>query len=87
MPETGAWGLSWVAAFDMRCSLLRGHYFLTVGVSRYDPTGNEYVALDRRVDAIVLTVTGPDTHAEGVTDLEAGISMSAAGVGAIGIMR
>ncbi|MGY1458835.1 ABC transporter ATP-binding protein [Luteimonas sp. A534] len=76
-----------VAAFDMRCSLLRGHYFLTVGVSRYDPSGNEYVALDRRVDAIVLTVTGPDTHAEGVTDLEAGISMSAAGAGAIGIMR
>ncbi|MEN1972212.1 ABC transporter ATP-binding protein [Luteimonas sp. MJ204] len=76
-----------VAAFDMRCSLLRGHYFLTVGVSRYDPSSNEYVALDRRVDAIVLTVTGLDTHAEGVTDLEAAIAMSAAGAGAIGVMQ
>ena len=71
----------------MRCSLLRGHYFLTVGVSRYEPAGNEYVALDRRVDAIVLTVTGPDTHAEGVADLEAAIALTATGAGAIGTMR
>ncbi|MGY0650765.1 ABC transporter ATP-binding protein [Luteimonas sp. A537] len=76
-----------VATFDMRCSLLRGHYFLTVGVSRYDRSSDEYVALDRRIDAIVLTVTGADTDADGLADLEAAIAMSAAGAGAIGVMR
>jgi lipopolysaccharide transport system ATP-binding protein len=74
-----------VAEFDLRCSLLRGHYFVTVGVSRFDETGSDVLALDRRTDAIVLTVVGEDTHAEGTTDLEAAIMLAvpAAGTGAI----
>ena len=74
-----------IAEFDLRCSLLRGHYFVTVGVSRFDDTGTEVFALDRRADAIVLTVVGEDTHAEGTTDLEAAILLAvpAAGAGAI----
>ena len=57
--------------FDMRCSLLRGQYFLTVGVSRLDDDGSEIHAVDRRSDAIILAVTGVDRHAEGTADLEA----------------
>jgi lipopolysaccharide transport system ATP-binding protein len=75
-----------VATFDMRCALLRGHYFMTVGVSRLDPVTSEYHAIDRRVDAIVLTVTGPDEHADGVADMEGALTVSAAGQGVIGVM-
>jgi len=72
-----------VVTFDMRCSLLRGHYFLTVGVSRYHPVDREIVALDRRVDAIVLNVIGADTHAEGLADMEAEIAVDVRGAGRI----
>lgn len=57
--------------FDMRCALLRGHYFVTVGVSRLDEDGSEVHALDRRSDAIILGVTGHVRHAEGTAELEA----------------
>lgn len=57
--------------FDMRCALLRGQYFLTVGVSRLDEDGSEIHAIDRRADAIILAVTGTGRHAEGTVDLEA----------------
>lgn len=63
------------AQFDMRCSLLRGQYFLTVGVSRLSE-GGEIHALDRRTDAVILGVTGDLSHAEGVADLEASIVMT-----------
>jgi lipopolysaccharide transport system ATP-binding protein len=63
--------------FDMRCALLRGHYFLTVGVSRLDENGSEIHAIDRRSDAIILAVTGADRHAEGTADLEAEFSPAA----------
>ena len=57
--------------FDMRCALLRGHYFVTVGVSRLDEDGSEVHAIDRRSDSIILAVTGHVRHAEGTADLEA----------------
>lgn len=60
--------------FDMRCALLRGHYFVTVGVSRLDEDGSEVHALDRRSDAIILGVTGHMRHAEGAAELEASFS-------------
>jgi lipopolysaccharide transport system ATP-binding protein len=72
-----------IAEFDLRCSLLRGHYFVTVGVSRFDGTGTEVFAVDRRADAIVLTVVGEESHAEGTADLEARIQVVAPAVGAL----
>ncbi len=63
--------------FDMRCALLRGQYFLTVGVSRLDEDGTEIHAVDRRSDAIILAVTGMGRHAEGTADLEVEFSPGA----------
>lgn len=62
-----------VAEFDLRCSLLRGQYFVTVGVSQLDEDGFEIHAVDRRSDAFILTVTGAVAHAEGIADMEARI--------------
>ncbi|MBC7988354.1 MAG: ABC transporter ATP-binding protein [Luteimonas sp.] len=75
-----------IAEFDLRCSLLRGHYFVTVGVSRFDQTGSEIVAIDRRADSIVLNVLGDNTHAEGLADLEASISIGDRGIGRIRVL-
>jgi lipopolysaccharide transport system ATP-binding protein len=74
-----------VADFDLRCALLRGHYFVTVGVSRHDAEEG-IVAVDRRTDAIVLTVLGDATHAEGLADLEANISVATSGTGEIRVV-
>jgi lipopolysaccharide transport system ATP-binding protein len=60
-----------VATFDLRCSLLRGQYFVTVGVSRFDEEGVEIHAVDRRANSIILSVAGEGTHAQGVADMEA----------------
>lgn len=60
-----------VARFDLRCSLLRGQYFVTVGVSRYDAEGIEIHAVDRRGGSIILSVSGDSNHAEGLADLQA----------------
>ena len=70
---TCAAGSSVIVEFDLRCSLLPGQYFVTVGVSRFDANGVEILAVDRRSDAIVLNVLGGNTHAEGLADLEASI--------------
>lgn len=59
-----------VAVFDLRCSLLKGQYFVTVGVSQFDEFGNEIHAIDRRVDSIILSVSGASNHAEGLADLQ-----------------
>ncbi len=64
-----------VATFDLRCSLLRGQYFVTVGVSRLDEDGSEIHALDRRSDSIILTVSGELSHAEGIADLQAAFEL------------
>lgn len=66
-----------LAEFDLRCSLLRGQYFVTVGVSRLDEDGHEIHALDRRADVLILTVTGELNHAEGMADLEARFNLQA----------
>ncbi len=58
-----------VVAFDMRCVLLPGQYFLGMGVSRYVEGGGEIVALDRRVDGVILTVLGDQARASGYVDL------------------
>lgn len=60
-----------IAEFDLRCSLLRGQYFVTVGVSRFDEDGTEVHAVDRRAHSIILSVTGELSHAEGIADLQA----------------
>lgn len=64
-----------VATFDLRCSLLRGQYFVTVGVSCLDEDGSQVHALDRRSDAIILTVSGEQTHAEGIADMQAAFAL------------
>ncbi|MBB1472872.1 ABC transporter ATP-binding protein [Luteimonas sp. MC1782] len=70
-------GTTAIAEFDLRCSLLRGQYFVTVGVSQLDEDGHEIHAVDRRSDVLILTVTGELNHAEGVADMEAGFSLDA----------
>lgn len=74
-----------VAEFELRCALLRGHYFVTVGVSRHDAEEG-IVAIDRRADAIVLSVLGDATHAEGIADLEARISVDSRGAGGLRVL-
>ena len=67
-----------VVAFDMRCALLPGQYFLGMGVSRYEEGGDEVVAIDRRVDAVILTVLGDQARANGYVDLACEIQVDAA---------
>ena len=69
-----------VAEFDLYCALLRGQYFLTVGVSRHDADSQVH-AIDRRTDAIILSVTGATNHAEGIADMQARIDVAEAGRG------
>jgi lipopolysaccharide transport system ATP-binding protein len=64
-----------VSEFRLRCTLLPGQYFLTLGVSRFLEGGNEIVAIDRRVDAVILTVLGGSGQAQGYADLEAEIAI------------
>ncbi|HEY4528857.1 MAG TPA: ABC transporter ATP-binding protein [Luteimonas sp.] len=68
-------GTTAVGEFDLRCALLRGQYFVTVGVSRLDEDGIEIHAVDRRTDAVILTVAGEVRHAEGVADMEAAFNI------------
>lgn len=56
--------------FDLRAALLPGQYFVTVGVSQYDERGIEIQAMDRRVDAVLLTVIGSMHHTNGLADME-----------------
>jgi lipopolysaccharide transport system ATP-binding protein len=56
--------------FDIRASVLPGQYFVTVGASQYDEQGMEIRAMDRRVDAILLTVIGGSKHTNGLADME-----------------
>ena len=79
-------GTTLVAEFDLRCALLRGQYFVTVGVSQLDGDGHEIHAIDRRTDVLILTVTGELSHAEGVADMEAGFSFQER-TGAIRVMQ
>lgn len=64
-----------IAKFSFEITLLPGLYYLSVGVSRFDEQGIEIEALDRRMDAIVLTVVGKSGHALGVADLNASIEL------------
>ena len=64
-----------VAEFDLRCGLTPGQYFVTLGVSKFDDDGHEIFALDRRVDAVILTVIGDRSACQGVADLEARIQV------------
>jgi len=67
--------------FDLRATLLPGQYFVTVGVSQYDDQGVEIRAMDRRVDAIILTVIGGSQHTNGIADMELDIHVTEAGGG------
>lgn len=66
-----------VAEFKLSNALLPGQYFLTVGVSRFDEDG-EVQALDRRIDAIILTVIGSPKHASGMANLNLDVSLHSA---------
>jgi|LSQX01.3.fsa_nt_gb lipopolysaccharide transport system ATP-binding protein len=67
-----------VVTFNLRCALLPGQYFLGLGVSRYQEGGNEIVAIDRRVDSVVLTVLGREGEANGYADMECAIAVDPA---------
>jgi lipopolysaccharide transport system ATP-binding protein len=71
-----------LVSFNLRCALLPGQYFLGLGVSRYLEGGNEIVAIDRRVDSIVLTVLGPQGEATGYADMECAIDIGDVSAGA-----
>jgi len=70
-----------VAEFKLRCALLPGQYFLALGVSRFTEGGTEIIAIDRRIDAVILTVMGESGRAEGYSDLEAEIELAHADAG------
>ncbi|WP_132998972.1 ABC transporter ATP-binding protein [Luteimonas arsenica] len=70
-----------VANFDLRCGLTPGQYFVTLGVSKFDDQGHEIFALDRRVDAVIITVIGDKSACQGVADLEAVIGVADAASG------
>jgi lipopolysaccharide transport system ATP-binding protein len=70
-------GTTAVVEFALRCALLRGQYFVTVGMSQLGDDGHEIHAIDRRLDVLILTVTGPLSHAEGVADMEAEFRLEA----------
>jgi lipopolysaccharide transport system ATP-binding protein len=63
--------------FRLRNTLLPGKYFLTLGMSQKAPTGPSFEALDRRMDAIVITVLGDNQKAHGVTDVGLSIEIPA----------
>lgn len=63
-------GTTLAVDFNLRCALLPGQYFVTVGVSRHLEDGVEVAAIDRRSDALILSVVGERRHAEGVADME-----------------
>lgn len=65
--------------FDLRAALLPGQYFVTVGVSQYDDRGVEIRAMDRRVDAIILTIIGGVQHTNGIADMELDVIVMEAG--------
>lgn len=69
--------------FDLRCTLLPGQYFVTLGVSRYEDGGVDIAALDRRMDSIILTVLGDNQHTNGISDMEASISIETSVVGTV----
>ncbi|MEN1957593.1 ABC transporter ATP-binding protein [Luteimonas changyuni] len=79
-------GTTLIAEFSLRCAMLRGQYFVTVGVSQLDEDGHEIHAIDRRTDVLILTVTGELNHAEGVADMEAGFGFEAR-TGAIRVIQ
>lgn len=64
-----------VGSFAFDCHLLPGQYYLTLGVSEFDDRHEEVVALDRRLDVIVLTVMGDPHLAQGHAALNARFSM------------
>lgn len=64
---------------DLRATLLPGQYFVTVGVSQYDDQGVEVRAMDRRVDAIILTIIGNTGHTNGIADMELDVQVMDAG--------
>jgi lipopolysaccharide transport system ATP-binding protein len=64
-----------VVSFAFDCHLLPGQYYLSLGVSEFDDRHEEVIALDRRVDAIVLTVLGDPLLAQGHAALNARIAL------------
>jgi len=51
------------------CPLSPGRYFITIGISKFDHDGQHIEAIDRRVDALVLTVLSTGSEFGGVLDM------------------
>lgn len=66
-----------VGRFRLRNALLPGKYFVTLGISQKVSIDKSFDALDRRMDAIVLTVLGDNHRANGVADMALSIEMPA----------
>lgn len=64
-----------IGRFRLRNVLLPGKYFLTLGISRIAPVGRAFQAIDRRMDAVIISVLGDDRKGHGVADL--GITIEA----------
>ena len=59
-----------VVRFGLRCNLLPGQYFLTIGCSQTATDDAEIHAIDRRMDSVILNVLGGMDHTNGHADLE-----------------
>ena len=59
------------ARWTFNAHLLPKQYFLTIGISQFDEYGQAIEAIDRRTDAMLLTVLGDTGAAQGVADLQA----------------
>ena len=59
-----------IGTISFPCRLQPGQYYVTLGVSQFDERREEIVALDRRMDAFVLTVLGDRHRAQGIVELD-----------------
>lgn len=67
-----------IGNFEFDCRLLPGQYYVTLGISQFDDRHEEIHALDRRMDALLLTVLGNRLHAQGFVALDAKLSVETA---------
>ena len=59
-----------IGVIGFQCRLQPGQYYVTLGVSQFDERREEIIALDRRMDAFVLTVLGDRHRAQGIVELD-----------------
>ena len=59
-----------ISHLSLGCPLIPGRYFITIGISKFDENGQHIIAIDRRVDALVLTVLSAGSECGGIVDMQ-----------------